>query len=74
MMEAVSDPTFFKPVILDGKVHMEKYNGAFQISDKERVHHMGDFCTFILTQLVIKNHSFFSCFSLFFKDLIMCLV
>ena len=44
------------------------------ISDKGRVHHMGDFVPIILTQLHIKNHSFFSCFSLVFKDTNMCLV
>ena len=76
MMEAVNDPTFFRPMILDRKVHMEKYNGAFQILDKGCVHHMGIFVPIILTQLFIKNHSvfFLPIFHFFFKDLIMCLV
>ena len=32
-MEATKDPTFFKLVILDGKVYMEKYNRACQTRD-----------------------------------------
>ena len=41
MMEAVNDPAFFRLVILDGKIYMEKYKGAFLISNKGLVHHMG---------------------------------
>lgn len=33
MMEAAKDPAFFRLVILDGKVYMEKYKGAFQTRD-----------------------------------------
>ena len=44
------------------------------ILDKGRVHHMGDSVPIILTQLLIKNHTFFLVLHFFFKDLIMCLV
>ena len=37
------------------------------ISDKGCVHHMGDFVPIILTQLHIKNHSFFPIFHLFLR-------
>ena len=45
-------------------LHGERQGG---ISDKGRVHHMGDFVPIILTQLHIKNHSFFPIFHLFLR-------
>ena len=37
------------------------------ILHKGRVHHMGDLCIFVLTQILIKNHFFFPVFHFFLR-------